>query len=42
MMDEGKEHVKASNRHSYDRLVQIKRKYDPEFYFRVNQNINPE
>lgn len=42
MMDEGQERVKASYRHNYDRLVEIKRKYDPENFFSVNQNISPE
>ena len=41
MMDEGQERVKASFRHNYDRLVQIKRKRDPNNFFRVNQNIRP-
>ncbi len=42
MMDEGQERMKASYRHNYDRLVEIKRKYDPENFFRVNQNIRPD
>lgn len=42
MMDEGQERVKASYRQNYNRLVQIKRKYDPDNFFRVNQNIRPE
>jgi len=41
MMDEGQERVMASFRHNYDRLVTIKRKYDPNNFFRVNQNIKP-
>jgi hypothetical protein len=41
MMDEGKERVKASFRHNYKRLVDLKRKYDPTNFFRVNQNIAP-
>jgi FAD/FMN-containing dehydrogenase len=41
MMDEGQERVKASYKHNYDRLVEIKRKYDPNNFFSVNQNINP-
>ncbi|MEA3476949.1 MAG: FAD-binding oxidoreductase [Bacteroidota bacterium] len=41
MMEEGQERVKASFRENYDRLVSIKRKYDPDNFFRVNQNINP-
>lgn len=41
IMDEGQEHVKASYKHNYDRLVKIKNKYDPNNLFRVNQNIKP-
>ena len=41
MMDEGQDRVKASYKKNYDRLVQIKRKYDPDNFFRVNQNIKP-
>ena len=41
MMEEGQDRVKASYKHNYDRLVLIKRKYDPNNFFRVNQNIQP-
>jgi len=41
MMDEGQERVRASYRDNYDRLAQIKRSYDPENLFRINQNIQP-
>jgi hypothetical protein len=41
MMDEGEERVRASYRHNYDRLAQIKGTYDPDNRFRVNQNIRP-
>ena len=41
MMDEGQDRVKATYRDNYDRLVQIKSKYDPQNFFRVNQNIRP-
>lgn len=41
MMDEGQERVQATYRDNYDRLVRIKRKYDPNNLFRVNQNIRP-
>lgn len=42
MNDEGQERVKASYRHNYARLQQIKTKYDAGNLFRVNQNIAPE
>jgi FAD/FMN-containing dehydrogenase len=41
MMDEGQERVRASYRGNYDRLAEVKRTYDPENLFRVNQNIEP-
>ena len=41
MMDEGQERVKATYRDNYDRLAEIKNKYDPTNLFRVNQNIRP-
>lgn len=41
MMDEGEERVRASYRDNYDRLAQIKRSYDPDNLFRINQNIRP-
>lgn len=42
MADEGQERVKASYQHNYDRLVEIKSKYDPNNFFSVNQNIKPK
>jgi FAD/FMN-containing dehydrogenase len=42
MMDEGQERVRASYRDNYDRLAEIKAKYDPDNAFRVNQNIQPK
>jgi FAD/FMN-containing dehydrogenase len=41
MMDEGQERIRATYRNNYDKLVQIKNKYDPDNLFRVNQNIVP-
>lgn len=41
MDDEGQERVRASYRHNYERLTQIKAKYDPDNVFHINQNIKP-
>ena len=41
MHDEGQDRVKSTYRGNYDRLVDIKTKYDPDNFFRVNQNIRP-
>jgi FAD/FMN-containing dehydrogenase len=41
MMDEGQERVRATYGDNYERLAQIKRKYDPNNLFRINQNIQP-
>ena len=41
MDDEGQERVRASYRHNYERLTQVKAKYDPDNVFHVNQNIKP-
>ena len=41
MMDEGQERVKASYKYNYDRLSRIKMQYDPNNFFKVNQNIRP-
>ncbi len=41
MMDEGQERVRDSFKENYDRLVEVKDKYDSENLFSVNQNIKP-
>ena len=41
LMDEGQDRVKASYRGNYDRLTQVKKCYDPDNTFHVNQNIQP-
>ncbi len=33
--------MKASYAGNYDRLAEVKRTYDPENFFHVNQNIEP-
>lgn len=40
-LDEGQERVQATYRDNYERLTQIKAKYDPDNFFQVNQNIRP-
>lgn len=41
MDDDDNERVRANYGGNYDRLVEAKRKYDPDNLFRVNQNIAP-
>jgi hypothetical protein len=41
IMDEGEDRIKASYKDNYNRLTKIKKQYDPENIFRVNQNIKP-
>src|SRR6476661_6768871 len=41
MGDEGEERVKKTYGDNYERLAAIKKKYDPDNFFRVNQNIKP-
>ncbi len=40
--DEGEDTIKASFGANYARLVEVKGKYDPTNFFRVNQNIVPD
>ncbi|RPJ07162.1 MAG: oxidoreductase, partial [Deltaproteobacteria bacterium] len=41
MMEEGQERIQASYGENHARLSAVKKKYDPENLFRVNQNIKP-
>jgi hypothetical protein len=40
--DEGEDTIKAAFGANYGRLAAIKKKYDPENFFRLNQNIKPQ
>jgi FAD/FMN-containing dehydrogenase len=41
MDDEGEARIKAAYGDNYQRLGKLKKKYDPDNLFRVNQNIRP-
>jgi FAD/FMN-containing dehydrogenase len=41
MMEEGQSRVEATYGDNYERLVRIKKRYDPDNLFKINQNINP-
>jgi len=42
MMEEGQERIKNSYKDNYERLVDIKTKYDSSNFFHINQNIRPK
>jgi hypothetical protein len=41
MMEEGQDRIRATYRDNYERLVEVKRRYDAQNLFHVNQNIEP-
>lgn len=41
MADEGQERVQATYGDNYERLSRVKRQYDPDNLFHINQNITP-
>jgi FAD/FMN-containing dehydrogenase len=41
MEDDGRARVRAAYRGNYERLVQVKRRYDPTNLFHINHNIPP-
>ncbi|HEX6680479.1 MAG TPA: BBE domain-containing protein [Gaiellaceae bacterium] len=41
MAGDDENRIRANYQGNYDRLVEIKRKYDPDNRFRFNQNIQP-
>ena len=41
MMEEGDERIRASYGDNYERLREVKSRYDPENFFHVNQNVEP-
>jgi Berberine and berberine like len=42
LMDEGEERIRqAYGPEKYDRLKALKRRYDPDNFFRLNQNVAP-
>jgi hypothetical protein len=42
MEGEGEDRIRATYQGNYEKLVQLKTKYDPGNFFRVNQNIPPD
>ena len=41
MQDDDYGKIRDNYRGNYDRLVEVKRKYDPDNLFHLNQNIKP-
>ena len=41
MAGDDQERIRANYKGNYDRLVQVKRRYDPDNLFHLNQNIKP-
>ncbi|HEV7658182.1 MAG TPA: FAD-binding oxidoreductase [Mycobacteriales bacterium] len=41
LMEEGQDRIRAAYRGNYDRLAQVKRRYDPDNALHINQNIRP-
>jgi hypothetical protein len=41
LMEEGDERVRATYSDNYEKLAEIKMTYDPDNFFRVNQNVKP-
>ena len=41
MAGDDQDRIKDNYKGNYDRLVEVKRKYDPDNLFHLNQNIKP-
>ena len=41
MAGDDQDRIRDNYRGNYDRLVEVKRRYDPENLFHMNQNIAP-